>query len=71
MYPQTLLVGKKYSKYQLKQMYLQAKKLTYEAGDFSDVFCRLYNFEQIAYSDEIVVDYVIDTDIDRIYSPSY
>ena len=64
-------MGKKCSKYQLKQMYLHAKKLTYEARDFSNVFCRLYNFEQIVYSDEIAVDYVIDTDIDRIYSPSY
>lgn len=66
-----LLTGKKCSKQQLKQMYFQAKKLTYESRDFSDVFCRLYNFERITYSDDIIVDYIFDTDIDRIYSPLY
>lgn len=66
-----LLTGKKCSKHQLKQMYFQAKKLTYETRDFPDVLCTLYNFERIVYSDDIIVDYVLDTDIDRIYSPLY
>ena len=52
-------------------MYFQAKKLTYETRDFPDVFCRLFNFERIVYSDDIIVDYVLDTDIDVIYSPLY
>jgi hypothetical protein len=41
-------------------MYFQAKKLTYESRDFTGVFCRLYNYEQIAFSDDIKVDYVLD-----------
>jgi hypothetical protein len=68
---QILITSKKCSKQQLKQMYFQAKKITYESKDFPDVFCRLYNFERIVYSDDIRVDYVLDTDTDRIYSPSY
>ncbi|PKH09748.1 hypothetical protein CXF70_13295 [Planomicrobium sp. MB-3u-38] len=68
---QVLLTGKKCTKQQLKQMYLQADKLTYEYFDFPDVFCRLHNFEQIPYLEDIEVDYVIDTDTGRIYTPSY
>jgi hypothetical protein len=66
-----LLTGIKCTKQQLKQKYLQAKKITYESKDFPNVFCRLHNFEQITYSEDIKVDFVLDTDIDRIYSPSY
>ena len=68
---QVLLTGKKRTKQQLKQMYLQADKLTYEYFDFPDVFCRLHNFEEIPYSEDIEVDFVIDTDTGRIYTPSY
>jgi hypothetical protein len=68
---QVLLTGKKCSKQQLKQKYLQAKELTYEIKDLPNVFCRLHNFEPIPYDLDMQVDFVIDTDTDRIYSPSY
>ncbi|TWT09386.1 hypothetical protein FQV28_06210 [Planomicrobium sp. CPCC 101079] len=68
---QALLTGKKNSKQQLKQMYNEAEKLTSEPGDFSNVFCRLHKFEQLSYSKDIEVDFVLDTDTGRIYSPSY
>jgi len=68
---QVVLSGKKCSKQQLKQKYLQVKKLTYEMKDLPNVFCRIHNFEQIPYDCNIQVDFVIDTDTDRIYSPSY
>ena len=70
-FKQSLLIGRKCSKQQLKQMYLQAKELTFDPIDFPNVFCRLYNFEQVPYSEDIKVDFVVDTDTDRIYSPSY
>jgi len=54
-----------------KEKYLQTKKLTYEKQDLPKVFCRLHNFEQIPYDNNIEVDFVIDTDTDRIYSPFY
>ncbi|WP_335512696.1 hypothetical protein [Neobacillus drentensis] len=66
-----MLSGKKCSREQFKQKYLQAKELTYEIQDFPKVFCRLYNFEQIPYDNDIEVEFIIDTDTDRIYSPSY
>ncbi|GAA2699470.1 hypothetical protein GCM10009865_05490 [Aeromicrobium ponti] len=68
---QVFLTGKKCSKQQLKQKYLQAKELTCEIKDLPNVFCRLHNFEQLPYEGDIKVEFVIDTDTDRIYSPSY
>ena len=68
---QALLTGRKCSKQQLKQMYLQAKELAFDLNDFPNIFCRFHNFEQFPYSEDIKVDFVLDTDTDRIYSPSY
>ena len=68
---QAILTGRKCSKQQLKQMYLQAKKLTLDTGNLPNIFCRLYSFEQVPYSEDMKVDFVIDSDTDRIYSPSY
>ena len=68
---QAILTGRRCSKQQLKQMYLQAKELTCDTGNLPKIFCRLHNFEQVSYSEDIEVDFVIDTDTDRIYSPSY
>ena len=68
---QAILIGRECSKQQLKQMYLQAKKLTLDTGNLPNIFCRLHNFEQVPHSEDIKVDFVIDLDTDRIYSPSY
>lgn len=68
---QVLISGRKYSKHELKQMYMQSKKLLSDIRNFPDVFCRLHKFEQIPYDEELEVDFVIDTDTDRIYTPSY
>lgn len=68
---QVVLSRKKSSKQQLKQKHLQVKKLTYEIKDLPNGFCRIHNFEQIPYDCNIQVDFVIDIDTDRIYSPSY
>jgi hypothetical protein len=52
-------------------MYLEAKELSSDITDLPNLFCRLHGFEQIAYDKDKKVDFVIDTDTDRIYSPSY
>ena len=70
-FQQVFLSGKKCSREQLKQKYLQVKKLTCEMKDFPNIFCRIHNFEQIPNVCDIKVDFVIDTDTDRVYSPSY
>ncbi|MFJ8087796.1 hypothetical protein ACIQ7N_06280 [Lysinibacillus sp. NPDC095746] len=68
---QALVIGKKCSKQQLNYKYLLAKELTDEIRDFPKLFCRLHNFELIPYDSEIEVDFVIDTDTDRIHRSSY
>ena len=68
---QALVTGKTCSKQQLNDKYVLAKELTYEISDFPNVFCRLHHFERIPYDSEMAVDFVIDTDTDRIYRPTY
>lgn len=55
----------------MKQKYIQAKEITYEIKDLPAIFFRLHNYEQISYVSDVKVDFVIDTDTDIIYSPSY
>ncbi len=57
-------------KNQLRQMYRQAKALTSNSSEFHSIFCRLYNFDQIPFSEDIKVDFVLHTDTDLIYTPN-
>lgn len=52
-------------------MYRQAGQLTFETRDFANVFWRLHNFDQIPYSEDIEVDFVLDMDTGKIYPPRY
>ncbi|MFD0618279.1 hypothetical protein ACFQZR_12475 [Paenibacillus sp. GCM10027629] len=70
-YCRVLITGKKCSKQELKQKYIQAKKLALHIRDVPEIFCRLHNFEQLRYEGDIQVDIVIDTDTDKIYEPNY
>ncbi|MGF7036193.1 hypothetical protein J2T17_007245 [Paenibacillus mucilaginosus] len=64
-----LVAGRECSKEELKQKYLQVKELASHVRDVPEIFCRLHNFEQLHYDDGLKVDYVIDTDTDKIYKP--
>jgi hypothetical protein len=68
---QVLLTGKLCTKQKLRQMYLEAKELSSEVTDLPNLFCRIHRFEQITYDKDVKVDFVIDTDTDRIYVPFY
>lgn len=70
-FTRAFLTGRNCSKQELKKMYLQTEKLIYEPSDFSHLFCILHNFEQISFSKDIEVDFVLDTDTGRIYTPRY
>ena len=61
-YHQVLIKGKRY---------ITAKALTSDILDLPAIFCRINFFDQLAYNEDIEVDYVIVTDTDRIYKPSY
>ena len=68
---QVLLTGQSCSLKQLRQKYKQAKKHASSSTEISKVMCRLYQFRQISYEAEVKVTFVIDTDTDRIYAPTY
>lgn len=70
-YHQVLIKGKRCSKKELMKRYKNAKALTSNILDLPAIFCRINCFEQISYHEGIKVDYVIDTDTDRIYKPYY
>lgn len=66
-----MLTGRKCIKKQLKEKYLKAKKHSVDGKSFPELFCRMHHFDKVPYDSEIEVDFVIDTDTDRIYQPSY
>ena len=68
---QVLITGKKISRQELKRIYIQAKEWSYDIKDLPSVFCRISNYEEIPYDNDMHIDFVIDTDTDRIYSPTY
>jgi hypothetical protein len=68
---EVLLSGKKCTYRQLKQKYQQAKTLSQESQDLPAFFSRMYSFDVLPWDDHVEVDYVIDTDTDRIYTPNY
>lgn len=35
------------------------------------LFCRMHNFNHLPYDEKLEVDFVINTDTDRIYTPTY
>jgi hypothetical protein len=70
-YVKALLIGKKYTKRKLKEVFRQAKKHSIYDRDFPSLFCRLNNFDVIPYSKEIEGDFVLDIDTERVYIPSY
>ncbi|MDN7240757.1 hypothetical protein QWY14_03100 [Planococcus sp. N028] len=70
-FQEILLTGKKCSSQELKQKYLQARKLAEQMQDLPYVFSRLHRFDVLPWDVGIEVDYVIDTDTDQIYIPTY
>ena len=68
---QVLLTGQSCSLKQLRQKYKQAKKHASSSTEIPKVMCALYQFRQISYEAEVKVTFVIDTDTDRIYAPTY
>lgn len=68
---QVLLTGRKCTKKELKQKYLQAKGMITDIRDLPDVFCRLHDFDKLSMHYDVDIDFVIDTDTDRIYTPTY
>ena len=70
-YQQALLTGRACTKEQLKEWYLEAKEVSRGPAELHLVFSRLHDFEVIPYSADVKDDFVVDTDTNRIYAPTY
>lgn len=68
---QVLLSGPHCSIVELRDKYKTAQRVTHIASVIPTVICALYGFQQVTYETGVHVTYVIDTDTDRIYAPSY
>jgi hypothetical protein len=69
----SFLIGKTCSITELSDNYRIAKNQCTSMSEFTDVFCRLFQFERVpsSYLESVRSDIVIDTDTDHIYAPSY
>ena len=65
-----LISGKKCSGKKLEEKMKNALKIK-EAEDFTSAFCRIYQFNEHPYSNDIRVDMVIDLDTYLVYAPRY
>lgn len=68
---QVQLSGPSYTLKQLNKIYRQAQKQASSSIEITQFLCLYYQFSRIAYVATIQVEFVIDTDTGRIYSPTY
>jgi len=68
-FQQVIVWGPKCNQCELKRMYDDALTRVTHIEELAEVFCDLYHFEIVPYSADLRVDFVIDTDINQIYSP--
>ncbi len=64
---QTLISGKKCSESKLHWQMKKSIDYVTEEIKFISIFSRLFDYEEIEYSDEITVDYTIDIDTYKIF----
>ncbi len=65
-----IISGKKCSEKELRQKMNEVLKIT-ETEEFTAIFCRMFQFEENNFSDEVRVDFVIDLDTHLIFVPKY
>ncbi len=70
-YEQVLLRGENCTLKELRYMYMQVKRQVATVYDVPKILVAQYGFMQLPYDASIQVAFVIDTDTDRIYSPTY
>lgn len=68
---QVQLSGPSYTLKQLNKIYRQAQKQASSSIEITQFICSYYQFSRIPYDATIQVEFVIDTDTGRIYSPTY
>lgn len=70
-YEQVLLSGESCTLRELRQIYKQVKKQTTSHVDMPRLLVSQYGYTRLPYDASVKVAFVIDTDTDRIYAPTY
>jgi len=70
-YGNRLLTGKRCSEKELWQRMKCVVGKIEKTEDFTPLFCRLYEFDELPMCDDTEVDFVIDLDTCLVYSPQY
>ena len=65
-----LISGKKCTEKELREKFRKVIKIA-ETQNFTELFCRMYNFEEYDLSEYIQADFVIDLDTHLVYAPRY
>jgi hypothetical protein len=65
-----LLTGKKCSVGKLKWMLYQTMSKC-DADNFVALFCRMYHFDELVFSEDIVADYVLDIDTSIVITQKF
>lgn len=66
-----LVNDKNYTLDEVKTMYQNALSLSKVSEDLPDIMCKLYKFKKISFDFEIERDWIIDDDIQEVYSPKF
>jgi len=70
-FQQAIIYGKYCNLNELKQMYAQVLQQTTTMKEQIEVFCTLHQFSIVPFVEKRNVHYVIDMDIEHIYTPRY
>lgn len=70
-YEQVMLSGESCTLKELQSIYMQVKRQAVTVFDVPDVLVAQYGFTRVPYDGLVQVEFVIDTDTDRIYAPTY
>jgi len=66
----TLISGKKCAEKELREKFNTVIKLT-NAEDFTRLFCCRFHFNELPYTEDVQVDFVIDLDTHLVYKPRF
>ena len=70
IYGDKLIHGSHLDRYELQTALKQILQ-TFTEKDFLSVFCARYGYEELPYSNNVCVDYIIDLDTHLLIKPKY
>jgi hypothetical protein len=65
-----LISGKKCTEKELREKFMKAVKAM-KTEDFTNFFCRMFQFNEIPMDKDVQVDFMIDLDTHLVYKPQY